>query len=55
MPNLGNNASIKYQNFTQDSEQKLLGKLQSFCFLYLQYLGDRYWVFRLTPFILICV
>ena len=34
---------------------KTLGKLQSFCFVCIQYLGDRYWVFRLTPFILICV
>ena len=34
---------------------KTLGKLQSFCFVCIQYLGDRYWVFRLTQFILIFV
>ena len=48
MPNLGNNASIKYQNFTEDNRQKLFGKLPSFYFLYLQYLRDIYLVF---PFI----
>ena len=49
MPNLGNNASIKYQNFTEDNGQKLFGKLPSFCFLYLQYLRDIYLVFPFKP------